>query len=43
MICSALNRLRFIRPSPLRRSDSTQIWRNFWGSGQLAHIALSMR
>jgi hypothetical protein len=34
MICSSLNRLRFIRPSPLQWSDSTQIWRSFGGSGQ---------
>jgi hypothetical protein len=29
MICSSVNRLRFIHPSPLRVADSTQIWRNF--------------
>jgi hypothetical protein len=29
-----VNRLRFIRPSPLRVADSTQIWQSFSGSGQ---------
>jgi hypothetical protein len=32
MICSSLNRLRFIVRPPLG-SDSTQIWRSFRGSG----------
>src|SRR6478609_3526736 len=34
MICSSVNRLRFIRPSPLRVADSTYTWRSFPGSGQ---------
>src|SRR6516225_2878500 len=34
IICSSLNRLRFIVRPPLG-SDSTQIWRRFRGSGQI--------
>src|SRR4051794_5668304 len=34
MICSSVNRLRFIRPSPSRVADSTYTWRSFRGSGQ---------
>jgi hypothetical protein len=34
MICSSVNRLRFIRPSPSGGADSTYTWRSFQGSGQ---------
>jgi hypothetical protein len=34
MICSSVNRLRFIRPFPLRVADSTSDWWSFRGSRQ---------
>src|SRR3954453_24041971 len=38
MICSSVNRLRFIRPSPSRVADSTYTWRSFRGSGHMLKV-----
>jgi hypothetical protein len=36
MICSSVNRLRFIRPLPPQVTDSTSSWKSFRGSGHSA-------
>jgi len=42
MICSSVNRERFIVRTPSKVPDSTQIWRKFRGSGQAAAVPVTL-